>query len=84
MFDISIEEKITESDKQFLKSKKHLRNMNAFFREDIGIWKAPHPEVDNGIERLRSRLYLKNSLFFWLSRLYKTRKRRLKRNGKNV
>ncbi len=76
-----------EEDKntqKFLESKKHKRNMNAFFREDIGIWKAPHPEVDNRVERLRSMLYMKHSKFSWISRLYKTRKRRLKRNSKNL
>lgn len=62
---------------QLLKNnKKHLRNNNAFFREDIGIWKAPHPEVDNIFERFRSKLYTKHRQYPWLSRLYKSRKRR--------
>lgn len=62
----------------FLESKKHKRNMNAFFREDIGIWKAPHPEVDNSFERLRSKLFLKSKKLYWVSRLFKSRKRRRK------
>lgn len=61
---------------RFLESKKHKRNMNAFFREDIGIWKAPHPEVDNSFERLRTSFYLKHPKYPWLSRIYKSRKRR--------
>lgn len=67
-----------EEDKEiqeFLESKKHKRNMNAFFREDVGIWKAPHPEVDNSFERLRSKLFLKSKKLYWVSRLYKRRKR---------
>lgn len=73
-----------EGDKEiqkFLESKKHKRNMNAFFREDVGIWKAPHPEVDNSFERLRSKLFLKSQKFQWVSRLYKSRKRRSKTNN---
>ena len=66
----------------FLESKKHKRNMNDFFREDIGIWKAPHPEVDNKFERLRTRLYLKCPQFSWTSRLYKSRKKRNIANSK--
>lgn len=61
---------------EFLESKKHKRNMNAFFREDIGINKAPHPEVDNSFERLRTYLFLKHPKYPWISRLYKSRKRR--------
>lgn len=67
-----------EEDKEiqgFLESKKHKRNMNAFFREDVGIWKAPHPEVDNGFEKIRSRLFLKSKKLHWVSRLDKRRKR---------
>lgn len=60
---------------EFLESKSHKRNMNAFFREDVGIWKAPHPEVDNCFEKLRSKLFLKSKKLFWVSRLYKRRKR---------
>lgn len=60
----------------FLESKKHKRNMNAFFREDIGIWNAPHPEVDNSFERLRSKVYLNQKNCCWVSRLRKSRKRR--------
>jgi len=59
----------------FLESKKHKRNMNAFFREDVGIWKVPHPEVDNALERLRSKIFIKNPKIYWVSRLYKRRKR---------
>ena len=73
-----------EEDKEiqeFLESKKHKRNMNAFFREDVGIWKAPHPEVDNGFERFRSKLFLKSKKLYWISRLYKSRKRRSKTNN---
>lgn len=73
-----------EKDKEiqeFLESKKHKRNMNAFFREDVGIWKAPHPEVDNSFERLRSKLFLKSQRLHWVSRLYKSRKRRSKTNN---
>lgn len=61
---------------EFLESKSHKRNMNAFFREDVGIWKPPHPEVDNEIERLRTKLFLKYPQYSWISRLYKSRKRR--------
>ena len=43
--------------------------------EDVGIWKAPHPEVDNCFEKLRSKLFLKSKKLFWVSRLYKRRKR---------
>lgn len=57
-------------------SKRHLRNNNAMFREDIGIWKAPHPEVDNAFERIRSKLYIKYPQYPWISRLHKKRKRR--------
>ena len=72
-----------EEDKEiqeFLESKKHKRNMNAFFREDVGMWKVPHPEVDNGFERLRSKIFLKNKKLYWVSRLYKRRKRIAKWN----
>ena len=71
-----------EEDKEiqeFLESKKHKRNMNAFFREVVGIWKAPHPEVDNSFERLRSKLFLKSKKLYWVSRLYKRRKRATER-----
>lgn len=61
---------------KYLKSKQHLRNINAFFREDIGINKAPHPEADNGFERLRTNLFLKYPKYPWIARLYKSRKRR--------
>lgn len=63
---------------EFLESKKHKRNMNAFFREDVGIWKPPHPEVDNIIEKTRSLLYLKYPYLSWISRLNKSRRRRKK------
>lgn len=68
-----------EGDKEiqeFLESKKHKRNINAFFREDVGIWKAPHPEVDNLLERLRSKIYLNYKNCCRVSRLRKSRKRR--------
>ena len=60
---------------EFLESKKHKRNMNAFFREDVGIWKVPHPEVDNSFEMLRSKLYVKYPKYKCISRLCKKRRR---------
>jgi hypothetical protein len=57
------------------------RNTNAFFREDLKIDHAHHPEVDNAWERFRTRMYLKYPQHPWISRLYKTRKRRAKRNA---
>lgn len=32
------------------------RRMNRMFREQVGSQRIPHPEVDNGWERLRSRV----------------------------
>ena len=50
-------------------SKRHLKNINAMFREDIGKKDAMHPEVDNVIERLRSNLVVKFApRLNWLSR----------------
>lgn len=61
-------------------SRRQRKNTNAFFREDLKIEHAHHPEVDNAWERFRTRIYLKYPQFPWISRLYKTRKRREKRN----
>ena len=50
-------------------SKKHLKNINAMFREDIGKKDAMHPEVDNAVERLRSKMVIKFApRLNWLSR----------------
>lgn len=35
------------------------RKMNRVFREKVGTENIPHPEVDNGWERLRSRIMRK-------------------------
>lgn len=56
------------------------KNTNAFFREDLKIDHAHHPEVDNAWERFRTRMYLKHPQYPWISRLYRIRKRREKRN----
>ena len=61
-------------------SRKIRKNTNAFFREDLKINHSHHPEVDNAWERFRTRMYLKYPQCPWISRLYKTRKRREKRN----
>ena len=37
-------------------SKKFKRKMNRLFREELGIDRIPHPEVDNFYERFRSEL----------------------------
>lgn len=50
-------------------SKRHLKNLNAMFREDIGKKDAMHPEVDNALERLRSKIVIKFAPHLnWLSR----------------
>jgi len=74
-----IEKEIAEAPE--LKMSRRLRkNTNAFFREDLKIDHAHHPEVDNAWERFRTRMYLKYPQYPWISRLYKTRKRREERN----
>lgn len=55
------------------------RNENAFLREDIGFDYAVFPEADNAFERLRTRLYLRFPCCPWISRMYKSRKRREER-----
>ena len=52
------------------------RNENAFLREDIGSDSVRFPEADNAFERLRTRLYLRFPCCPWISRMYKSRKRR--------
>ena len=57
-------------------SKRHLKNINAMFREDIGKKDVMHPEVDNAIERLRSKIVIKYApRLDWLSRNRKRKKR---------
>lgn len=77
---------LEEDDKIFLKemeearlmpiSVKTKRNDNAFVREELRSSKAIYPEADNAFERLRTKLYLRYPHCPWLSRLYKSRKRR--------
>ena len=62
-------------------SRKMRRNTNAFFREDLKINSPHYPEVDNAWERFRTRMYLKYPQHSWISRLYRIRKRRAKRNA---
>lgn len=71
----AMEKEIAELPKK-TPSRKTRKDANAFFREDLGIDKAHHPEVDNGWERFRTRMYLKYPQYPWLSRLYQSRKRR--------
>ncbi len=59
-------------------SRKSRRDVNAFFREDLKIDHAHHPEVDNAWERFRTHMYLEHTQYPWISRLYKSRKRRVK------
>lgn len=60
---------------EYKPTRREKRNFNALFREDIGISKPPHPEVDNAWERFRTHMYLKYPQYPRLSRLYKSRKR---------
>lgn len=77
---------LEEDDKIFLKemeearrmpiSVKTKRNENAFVREELRSDKPIYPEADNAFERLRTKLYLRFPRYPWISRLYKSRKRR--------
>ncbi|MBP3329148.1 MAG: hypothetical protein J6L91_09595 [Clostridia bacterium] len=72
-----IKQEIAETPELKL-SRKSRRDVNAFFREDLGIDHAHHPEVDNAWERFRTHMYLKHTQYPWISRLNKSRKRRAK------
>ena len=49
-------------------SNRFKRKMNRLFREQAGIWKTPHPEVDNLFEQVRS------GLVYAFNRVFRSRK----------
>ncbi len=74
---LEVDDEILQNDiEEAPMSVREKRNENAFLREDIGINRAIYPEADNTIERLRTKLYLRFPCCPWISRMYKSRKRR--------